>query len=318
MKTMENGKKEKRWLPALLIVLSLGIAAAVLLPLLWFIPARELSKIDAVVIVEEAESVETPVPKETVPPYDPALGDYTGWVTANGDLFYLRNGVAVTGLQRIDGRYCYFDARGVKAAAVGVDVSTYNENIDWERAKAQGIDFAIIRVGGRGWTSGGIYADLRCEAYLRGADKAGLQLGVYFYSTAINEAEAVAEADYVLRVLKGRQLALPVFYDVEMSGEFPKGRADQLSSAERTKIALAFCQRIESAGYEAGVYSGRYFFMRSIDRKAMSRYTLWLAAYTKDGMPPDFALDYRLWQFTDRGNVDGILCGTDMNVMFSP
>lgn len=312
----DTEKTEKRGLSALLIALSLAVAALVLLPLLWFIPARERTENDAVVTVEEAAIVETPAPTPAIPQYDPAMGDYTGWVTANGDLYYLRNGIALTGLQRVEGKYCYFDARGVKAAAMGVDVSTYNENIDWARAKAQGIDFAIIRVGGRGWTSGGIYDDLRCEAYLRGADKAGLRLGVYFYSTAISEAEAVAEADYVLRVLKGRALELPVFYDVEMSGEFPKGRADTLSAAERTGIAAAFCKRIESAGYEAGVYSGRYFLMASIDSRALSRYTLWLAAYTKDGMAPDFALDYRLWQFTDRGNVDGILCGTDMNVMF--
>ena len=312
----ETEKTEKRWLPALLIVLSIGVAAAVLLPLLWFIPARERAKSEAVVTVEETATVETPAPTAAIPHYDPAMGDYTGWVTANGELYYLRNGGAVTGLQRIEGKYCYFDTRGVKAAAVGVDVSTYNENIDWARARAQGIDFAIIRAGGRGWTSGGIYDDLRCEAYLRGADKAGLRLGVYFYSTAISEAEAVAEADYVLRLLKGRALELPVFYDVEMSGEFPKGRADTLSVAERTRIATAFCKRVESAGYEAGVYSGRYFLMTSIDSRALSRYTLWLAAYTKDGMAPDFALDYRLWQFTDRGNVDGIRCGTDMDVMF--
>ena len=249
--------------------------------------------------------------------YDPTAGLSEGWVRANGELYYLQEGYAVTGLQLIDGKYCYFDENGVKTAAVGVDVSTYNEEIDWERVKAQGVDFAIIRVGGRGWTSGSIYGDLRCEAYLRGARKAGLRIGAYFYSTAICEAEAVREADAALAVLRGRKLDLPIFYDVEFSGEYPEGRADRLSADQRTKNARAFCRRVESAGYRAGVYSGRYFYMASIDRSPLASFCLWMANYTRDGMPPADARDYQLWQFSDRKIVDGIRCGVDMNVLFT-
>lgn len=268
---------------------------------------------DAVILPDTEMMVEP----SAIPHYEPGQSGQEGWVRADGKLFYLQDGGAVTGLRRIDGRYYYFDGHGVKAEAVGVDVSTYNENIDWDRVKSAGIDFAIIRVGGRGWTSGGIYSDLRCEGYLRDARKAGLKIGVYFYSSAICEAEAVEEADAALRVLRGRRLDLPVFYDVEMSGEFPKGRADSLSTGERTRNALAFFRRIESAGYRAGIYSGQYFYMDAINYDALKDHMIWMASYTNNRMPPLHAKDYQLWQFTDHANVDGISCGVDMSVMFS-
>ena len=266
------------------------------------------------VIVPDEPPAPTSVP---IPQYDPSMTGEEGWVQADGKLFYLQGGGAVTGLRIIDGRYYYFDPKGVKAAAVGVDVSTYSENIDWERVKAQGIDFAIIRVGGRGWTSGSIYADLRCEGYLRDARRAGLRLGVYFYGTAVNEQEAAEEADAVLRVLRGRVLELPVYYDAEASGEFPRGRADRLPSASRTRLIQVFCERIEAAGYRAGVYSGAYFLRTSLNWPTLDRRPVWVASYSADQTPPRHPGDYQLWQFTDRGNVDGIRCGVDMDVMFS-
>ena len=261
---------------------------------------------EAVIIADE----------DPIPHYDPSMRGDEGWVQANGALYYLEGGGPVTGLRLIGGKYYFFDERGVKAATVGIDVSTYNEEIDWERVRQQGIGFAIIRLGGRGWTSGKIYPDLRCGAYLRGAKKVGLRVGAYFYSTARNEAEAASEADAVLKVLGGLPLELPVFIDLELSGEYPKGRADSLSAAERSAVGEAFCSRIESAGYRAGVYSGQYYFHSSLDPKALSRYALWIASYTNDGFPPRFRVPYGLWQFTDRGSVDGVRSRVDMNVLF--
>ena len=304
MKRMSTNRKQKNppklQLFALLLALLLAFSAG----------AQPSARAETASIIPD-DSV------PAIPRYDPSASGAQGWVRANGELFYLHDGYALTGLQLIDGQYCYFDAYGVKTAAVGVDVSTYNENIDWERVKAQGVDFAIIRVGGRGWTSGKLYGDLRCEGYLRGARRAGLRIGAYFYSTATCEAEAVEEADAALRVLRGRALDFPIFYDVEFSGEYPEGRADRLSAGQRTKNALAFCRRIESAGYRAGVYSGRYFYLASLNRQALSARCLWMANYTRDGLPPDGAREYRLWQFSDRKSVAGICCGVDMNVLFT-
>ena len=301
---MRSGKNREiasaGFFPALLVLLFVLLAAGTQLP---------ASAETAVIVSDDAAPA--------IVQYDSASGISEGWVRANGELYYLRDGYAVTGLQLIDGKYSYFDENGVRAAAVGVDVSTYNEEIDWERVKAQGVDFAIIRVGGRGWTSGSIYSDLRCEAYLHGARKAGLRIGAYFYSTAVCEAEAVREADAALAVLRGRKLDLPIFYDVEFSGEYPEGRADRLSAGQRTQNARAFCRRVESAGYRAGVYSGRYFYAASIDRMPLASFCLWMANYTRDGLPPADARDYRFWQFSDRKLVDGIRCGVDMNVLFT-
>lgn len=323
---MKKEKKEKDqqrfWLSYLTVVLILLIAGAVLIPLLIIIPMHRHSAGENNVLVldpqtpVQSETV-TPFPSpETIPHYDPSMTEYEGWVLSNGELYYLKNGAALVGLQLIDGKYYYFDEHGVKAEALGVDVSTYSENIDWERVRRQGIGFAIVRLGGRGWTSGSIYGDLRCEAYLRGAKKAGVKLGAYFYSTAINETEAVQEADAVLRVLKGRALDLPIYVDVERSGEYPRGRADRLDAAERSRIVSVFCERIRSAGYDAGVYSGKYYFTTSLLPEVLGRYSIWIAHYTADRLPPSYDRFYDIWQYTESGNVDGICCGTDMNVMF--
>ena len=172
-----------------------------------------------------------------------------GWQTVDGKrVFILEDGSYAVGLQEIDGRLYYFNQNGEKARALGIDVSFYDGAIDWNAVKAQGIEFAIIRVGGRGWTSGAIYDDSRTQEYLRGARAAGVKIGVYFYSTAINPREAVEEANMTLRVLDGIPLEYPIFIDMEFSGEYPKGRSDQLSPSERADIVIAFCETVQNSG----------------------------------------------------------------------
>ena len=317
---MENRKQRFTARRLLLLCLTLAVLGVLGLSALLRPPNPQESAESAPTDSTEDDGLAVVIPEETaapgvIPHYDPSMRGDEGWVTADGKLFYLEGGGAVTGLRLIDGKYCYFDRNGVKAARLGVDVSTYNEAIDWDRVRGQGISFAILRTGGRGWTSGSIYRDVRFERYLRDAEAAGMKLGVYFYSTALNEREAADEAHAVLAALRGRSLALPVYYDVELSGEFPKGRADGLLSGERTRNALAFCRVIESAGYRAGIYAGQYFYLDSINYQSLSRYGIWMASYTNDGLPPRSARPYQIWQFTDRGNVDGISGGVDMNVM---
>lgn len=319
---MKNEKKRWSAKRILLLCLTLAVLGGLGLALLLQRAAEPQVQTAEPAETEAGDDLAVVIPAETpepgsIPHYDPAMRGDEGWVTADGKLFYLEGGGAVTGLRLIDGKYWFFDRSGVKAESVGVDVSTYNENIDWDRVRQQGIGFAIIRTGGRGWTSGSIYDDVRFERYLRDAMEAGLQVGVYFYSTAVHEQEAAAEAQAVLEALQGRALDLPVYYDVELSGEFPKGRADVLSTGERTRNALAFCRVIENAGYRAGIYAGQYFYLDSLNFQPLSRYEIWMASYTNDGLPPLSARGYRIWQFTDRGNVDGISGGVDMNVMFS-
>ena len=240
-----------------------------------------------------------------------------GWQEIDGNTYFLyEDGSKAVGLKQIDGKLYYFNQYGVKASSVGIDVSFYNNDINWQAVKTQGIDFAIIRVGGRGWSSGVLYGDSRTQEYLRGARAAGVKIGVYFYSTAINPYEAVEEASVALSTIGGIPLDFPIFIDMEYSGEYPNGRADQLSSGARTEIAVAFCETVRSSGYRAGVYASQNYLKANIDYGTISRYTIWLASYTSENRLPNFANRYDLWQFTDRGHVDGIGGDVDMNVIF--
>ena len=254
-----------------------------------------------------------PTPETGPEPEEPQ----SGWTTREGEEYYLlADGSCAVGLHKIGGKLFYFDQNGVKARSLGIDVSYYDNGIDWELVKEAGVDFAIIRVGGRGWTSGALYDDCRTQEYLRRARTAGVKIGVYFYSTAVNPREAVEEARAALKAVGGVPLDFPVFIDMEFSGEYPKGRADRLSPSERAEIAMAFCETVRNAGYEPGVYAGQNYLKGSIDYYAISRYTIWLASYTVKDQLPRFDKRYDLWQFTDRGRVPGVGGAVDMNVIF--
>ena len=243
-------------------------------------------------------------------------GVLQGWQVIDGKICYYRNGYRVTGLQRIEGKLYYFDPEGVRARALGIDASYYNEHIDWKQVKEQGIEFAIVRIGGRGWSTGAPYGDLRAHEYLMEGQEAGVRMGVYFYTTAINTREAMEEAQAALRALDGIRLELPIFIDMEQSGEYPRGRSDNLTTAERMEVIRTFCETVRAAGYDAGIYSGQYFYQRKLHYPALSRYMIWMANYTSYGQLPDFPERYDIWQFTDRGTVAGIPGHADMNVMF--
>lgn len=261
--------------------------------------------------------VSTPVPGPLPTPEPITVsesGALLGWQQIAGSTYYYdQNGTAVTGMQTINGKLYFFDQYGVKAEALGIDVSFYNKFITWPAVAAQGIDFAILRAGGRGWETGLIYDDRWFQRNLKEARAAGIELGVYFFSTATNPAEAEEEARYVLGCLGGTKLELPIFIDVEYSGDYPHGRADRLSRSQRELIINAFCRTVMDQGYEAGVYSGQNYFKSNLDMRSLTKYTLWLASYTKNTRLPNYPGHYDLWQFTDSGRVDGITGIVDMN-----
>lgn len=241
-----------------------------------------------------------------------------GWQRINGEMYYYLDGEPVTGLKKIDGKIYYFDNSGVRASSVGIDVSFYNDDINWQAVKAQGIDFAIIRLGGRTWRDGDLYGDSMTQEYLKEAKNAGLKIGAYFYSTAISPVEAVQEASVALNILNvnGVELDLPLFIDMEYSGIYPAGRSDNLSASQRTEIIRAFCETVENGGYTAGVYSGEYFYKTALNYKEINQYTVWLASYTSNNALPGFTGRYDIWQFTDSGRLNGIDGYVDMNVIF--
>ncbi len=196
-----------------------------------------------------------------------------------------------------------------KPGSIGVDVSKYNKDIDWKAVKASGIDYAIIRIGYRGSSSGVLVVDPYFKKNIEGARAAGLKTGVYFFTQAINAVEAVEEASAVIQMVQASELELPVFIDVETSG----GRADSLDIATRTEVINAFCRTLTNSGYGAGVYANKRWFESRIDMSALGNWNIWLARYKAD--EPGMACD--AWQYTSKGSVDGIVGNVDLDVNYS-
>lgn len=200
----------------------------------------------------------------------------------------------------------------------GIDVSEHQGEIDWEAVAADGIDFAIIRAGYRGYSEGGLFEDAYFSDNMEGAIKAGLDVGVYFFSQAINTEEAVEEAAYLLELLGhyGDKLSLPIFYDWESIGN-DEARTDGLGGEIITDCAIAFGEKIAAAGYEAGVYFYRNLGYYSYDLSRLTHLTWWAAALNDY---PDFYYQHYFWQnaVTGPGSVEGVEGEVDRNMLFIP
>ena len=238
---------------------------------------------------------------------------YTGWQTIDGNTYYYDPAThqPVTGTQVIQGDIYSFSSSGVLGQkARGIDVSKFQGTIDWNAVAADGITFAIIRCGYRGYGSGALVEDATFRRNIQGATAAGIQVGVYFYSQAIDEAEAVEEASMVLSLVQGYSLPYGVYFDTEkVAGD--TGRADGISAAQRTANAVAFCETIRNAGYTPGVYSYASWFYNSLNFANISKYRTWIAQY-RDTL--DFAYSYNIWQYSSQGSVSGIKGNVDMNL----
>ena len=238
---------------------------------------------------------------------------YTGWQNIDGRTYYFdKNGNKVTGEQTIQGAKYNFNSDGTLntgSGILGIDVSTWNGTIDWNKVKNSGVSYVIIRTGFRGSTQGALIEDNRFRQNIQGATNAGLKVGVYFFSQAINEVEAIEEASMVLSQVKGYNLAYPVFIDVEPSG----GRADGLSSGDRTKVINAFCQTIQNGGYKAGIYANKTWLAQKMNVSALSGYKIWLAQYNDK---VTYTGRYDVWQYSDKGTVSGISGKVDMNLSY--
>lgn len=204
-----------------------------------------------------------------------------------------------------------YEQNGRRARA-GIDVSTHQQEIDWPAVAADGVDFAILRLGHRGYSEGGLFLDRTFEQNLRGALEAGLEVGVYFFSQAVTPEEAEEEADYVLEVLDGQELTFPVAFDWEsIPGD--EARTDGLDGETMTRCAAAFCERIKDAGYRPAVYFNRTQGYLRYDLRDLTDYDLWLAEY--DAVP-DFYYHFDLWQYSHTGRVDGIQGDVDLDLAF--
>lgn len=198
------------------------------------------------------------------------------------------------------------------SAKLGIDVSKWNEEIDWAAVKEAGIEFAIIRCGYRGASTGALVIDPRYEENIEGAIEAGIPVGVYFFTQARDEIEAVEEASMVIRLIEDYDVDYPVFLDSESAGG--KGRADGLDSDERTRAHRAFLQTIQAAGYETGVYASRNWLNDRLDMTQLSDYRIWLAEYAD--VPTYDEYYYHMWQYTSKGTVNGISTNVDLNLCY--
>jgi len=194
---------------------------------------------------------------------------------------------------------------------LGIDVSRYNKEIDWEAVASSGIEFAIVRCGYRGSTSGSLVLDPLFKDNMMGAIKADLPVGVYFFSQAVTVTEAIEEASMVVDQCKLYMIDYPIYIDSESAGG--SGRADGLDKDTRTAIVKAFCETITNSGYEAGVYASTNWWNENLNAEDLSSYHSWLAEY-KDA--PTYSGAYDMWQYTSKGTVDGIETRVDLNIYY--
>ena len=195
---------------------------------------------------------------------------------------------------------------------VGIDVSKWNGDIDWDKVRNAGVEFAIIRAGYRGSSTGSLVEDPYFAANIKGATASGLPVGVYFFTQAVTEVEAVEEASVVLQLVKEYKLEYPIFIDTEGAGG--SGRADGLDVETRTLVCEAFCRTIENAGYSAGVYASRNWYNNNLHTDRLDNdYNIWLAEYRS---VPLYQGYYQVWQYTSKGRVDGIEGNVDMDISY--
>lgn len=199
-----------------------------------------------------------------------------------------------------------------RKARTGIDVSSFQGDIDWQAVSEDGIGFAIIRLGRRGYTEGALFEDDNFRQNLQGALDAGLDVGVYFFSQAVTPEEAEEEADFVLAALDGQELALPMTFDWEPVRQ-EDSRTNDMSGEDATRYAVAFCERIGDAGYRPAVYFNQTQGYLGYDLRELETYDLWLAEYDS---VPDFYYHFNLWQYSESGQVDGIEGDVDLDLAF--
>ncbi len=213
-----------------------------------------------------------------------------------------------------DNRYTYYE-NGEAVSKTGIDVSYHQGDIDWERVAADGIDFAMIRIGYRGYEKGIMHRDELSESYISGAQAAGIDVGVYFYSQAVSEAEAREEAVYVCELIKDSEIKYPVVFDWELPDD-SEARTLGTTTETLNKCASAFCQEITDRGYTAMLYSNLKMALTKYDMQTLSAYDFWYVEYKDGHNPPSYPYELQMWQYASDGRVDGIDGYVDMNISF--
>lgn len=211
-----------------------------------------------------------------------------------------------------DGIMAYYDDEGNKISHFGIDISYHQQNINWEELKSSNVEFIMLRCGYRGYTEGGLVKDEKFDEYAKAAVDAGFPIGVYFFTQALTEEEAIEEADFVLEAIESYPISYPVVLDTEYVSD-SKARTNQveMTPQERSSIAIAFCERIKENGYYPMVYASENWLRRSLDADMLQAYEIWAPQYLDTN---DFMYDFTIWQYSDAGTVPGIKEQVDLNI----
>ncbi len=201
---------------------------------------------------------------------------------------------------------------GKQVSFVGADISKFQDYVDFVKLKKAGVDFVMLRVGFRGYSSGQLVLDDYFLDNIKRASDAGLKIGVYFFSQAISVEEAVEEANMVLEHIKDYEISYPVAFDME-GIENDTARIDQLSKSEKTAITKAFLETIQNAGYKPIIYGNKEWLIKQIDMSKLTAYDVWLSQQTD---VPDYPYKFSMWQYSTDATIDGIAGYADLNISF--
>ena len=199
---------------------------------------------------------------------------------------------------------------GKQASWFGVDISSKQGIVDFEKLKKAGVDFVMIKVGGRGYSSGNIVLDSSYKDYMNGAKNAGLGIGVYFYSQAVDKDEVCEEAETLLELIKDYPVKYPVVFDME-SVEGDMARTDVLDISTRTELARIFLKTIKAEGYTPMLYGDKEWLVTKLDLEKLQDYDVWLSQETDT---PDYPYEYTMWQYNKSGTVSGISGTAGLNI----
>lgn len=250
---------------------------------------------------------ETVTPNEKITLNDNSIGEI--WLAA---LEGVRKNTYQDSGFTADSTFKYYSEDGKAASLCGVDVSTFQGDIDWKKVKVAGVDFAMIRIGGRGYTGGEIYFDDKFDQNVKNAQQAGVKVGAYFFSQAISVAEAKEEAEFVIDKIKNYNLEYPVAFDWEVIGT-AEARTDVMTPQELTDCAKAFCNLIEESGNTPMIYVSKRLGYYKYDLSQLADISLWYVEYD---YTPSFYYHFDMWQYSESGTVDGIQGEVDLNIGF--
>ena len=288
---METRERKISPLTAVLIVIALALAAVLIAVTVMGLPEIAEEILPATEVPTEPPT-EAPTEEPTLPPPEENPFDRLDF-QYEGNYLKLREGESI----------------------IGIDVSHWQKLVDWEQVKASGVEFAMIRLGYRGYEQGGLNVDSYATANIDGAIAAGMDVGVYFFSQAITPEEAEEEAYFVIEHLEPyrEHITMPVVFDWEHVSSASARTADMRDPDVLTDCTLAFLQTIEAAGYRPMVYFNRTQSWKYLNLEEVKEYEFWLAAYTQR---MEFPYKIKMWQYTSTGRVPGVDGDCDINIYF--